>query len=179
MPTVQELALRLGMSERQVYTRIEKLGEVLRPFIRRGPRNEILLDGSGLRILEELHEREKLGKTLHEAVAELKAELRRPPAAASEDPVPGGGSSNGHPSTPLASPAANPQRTDPSLIELLSAQIEELRRDKEALLEQIRTKDRQIDELNARLSELTTLLHNQLPPTPQEARERRWWKFWK
>ncbi|GEM_PF-5251438 len=173
------------MSERQVYTRIEKLGEVLRPFIRRGPRNEILLDGSGLRILEELHEREKLGKTLHEAVAELKAELRRSspiaPGAPPSSEVAGNpnANANGDGLSTAATAEAATHGNGSSLVAILRAQIEELRRDKEALLEQIRTKDRQIDQLNARLSELTTLLHNQLPPTPQEARERRWWKFWK
>ncbi|QYA46139.1 DUF536 domain-containing protein (plasmid) [Macrococcoides bohemicum] len=47
------------------------------------------------------------------------------------------------------------------LVELLKSQIEDLKRDKSDYLEQLNTKDKQIEQLNTTLDEQQKLLHNQ------------------
>lgn len=77
MYTVRELVSLLGLStENQVRNRIEAIRDLLLPYLRRGPNNQLLLTEEGLRLLRELHVLCETGHTLKEAsnILRFKAE---------------------------------------------------------------------------------------------------------
>ncbi len=68
MYTVRELASLLGMTtENQVRNRIEAIRDLLLPYLRRGPNNQLLLTEEGLSLLRDLQALCETGHTLKEA----------------------------------------------------------------------------------------------------------------
>ena len=71
MWTIEKLRKRFGMSEQQIYRRLNAARRLLDSHIKRGDKNAILLTEGGFRILENIIELEKQGKTLSNAVLEV------------------------------------------------------------------------------------------------------------
>ena len=51
MLTIEETAVVLGMFSRQLRRRLEVAAPLLNPYIKRGPKNRVLLDGSAIEVL--------------------------------------------------------------------------------------------------------------------------------
>ena len=61
----------------------------------------------------------------------------------------------------------------------VSTEVISLRRDMGHYKDTIRLKDDEIAFLRAHLSQLSDKLTPALPPSQEEARPKRWWRFWK
>jgi len=74
------------MSDQQIYRRLNAAQKLLNGQIQRGDKNSILLTDGGFKILEDIIELEKLGKTLANAVLEVETSLRKsaPPDVGSD-----------------------------------------------------------------------------------------------
>jgi DNA-binding transcriptional MerR regulator len=75
--TVREIVSLLGLStENQVRNRIEAIRDLLLPYLRRGPNNQLLLTEEGLHLLHDLQALCETGHTLKEAanILRFKAE---------------------------------------------------------------------------------------------------------
>ncbi len=69
MWTIEKLKQRFSLSDQQIYRRLHEARRLLQPHIQRGDKNAILLTEGGFRILENIIELEKQGRTLANAVA--------------------------------------------------------------------------------------------------------------
>jgi len=120
MYTIQDLMQILGLTEDQIRDRLAQFGPILRPHLRRGARNRILLNHSGLEILRRALELEKSGRTLAEVQDLLREELAQ-------------------------KPAEQPQSLE---YELLTKLLETKEKEIHRLEEQLREKDKQIESLH-------------------------------
>lgn len=73
--TIEKLEKHFSMSDQQVYRRINVARRLLEPHIQRGDKNAIELTEGGFRILEQVVELEKQGRTLANAVDEVERSL--------------------------------------------------------------------------------------------------------
>jgi DNA-binding transcriptional MerR regulator len=151
MHDIDHLAAILGLTPNQVRVRLNEFKDLLETHLKRGDNNKILVDNDGLAILRRAKELEDLGNTLQAVSNLLKLEL----------------ASNGRKSQQEAISSASAYRDE--LVQTLRNQVEELKRDKEILVEQLKEKEREIERLH-------DLLNRQLPPARAA---RRWWQFWK
>ena len=76
MWTIDKLSERFGLSEQQIYRRIDAARHLLNSQISRGEKNAIQLNEGGFKILESLIGFEKQGQTLSIAVQNVEKELR-------------------------------------------------------------------------------------------------------
>jgi len=77
MQTLNELRATLGIgSLNQIRNRIDAIREPLRPHMKRGPNNQILIEDEGIRLLQMLQELHDTGLTIREAskIIEVKAQ---------------------------------------------------------------------------------------------------------
>ena len=138
MYTIQDLMRILGLTEDQVRERLDHYGPLLRPHLRRGTRNRILLNHSGLEILRHALEYEKSGRTLAEVRELLREELAQKPAAQPPSPE----------------------------TELLTKLLETKEKEIERLEAQLREKDKQIESLHQILYGRLPGEVEASPPTP-------------
>jgi len=150
MHDIEHIARILGLTQNQVRVRLNEFKGLLQPHIKRGENNKILIDNDGLAILKRAKELEDLGNTLQAVANMLKLEMKRSNEDSQEKGV----------------IAVSTYRDE--LIETLKNLVEELKRDKEILLEQLKDKEREIERLH-------DLLNRQLP----SPRQKRWWQFWR
>lgn len=140
--TLAELKATLGLETiPQVRHRIELLREILKPFIRRGENNEIIIEPSGTEILRRLEDLRKTGLTLEQAAKRIKDENNLEKR-------------DGRPQEAL-------DETEVNYLKLL-----------------LQEKDKQIQILLEEVQWLRSLLQNRLPPSQEEAKAKRWWRFW-
>jgi len=79
MWTIEKLKKRFGMSDQQMYRRIQAAQKPLGEHIKRGEKNCIELSEGGFSILENVIELEKQGKTLATAVREVEVSVCESP----------------------------------------------------------------------------------------------------
>jgi DNA-binding transcriptional MerR regulator len=149
MWTIKDLAKRFGLSERQVRLRLTALDDLLRQRMFTGEFGRTLVDDDGFKIFERLRQLEAKGLATSAAVEQLRQELSRD----------GGGGKGDR-----ASETVN-RGQDSELIAILKAEVEELRRDKAYLQEQLARALQQLEDLQRRA----------LPPPPR----RHWWWPWR
>ncbi len=80
MQTLNELRATLGIgSLNQIRNRIDAIRDQLRPYMKRGPNNQILIEDEGVRLLQLLQELHDTGLTIKEAskIIETNAEDKR------------------------------------------------------------------------------------------------------
>ena len=80
MQTLNELRATLGIgSLNQIRNRIDAIRDQLRPYMKRGPNNQILIEDEGVRLLQLLQELHDTGLTIKEAsrIIEANAEDKR------------------------------------------------------------------------------------------------------
>jgi chromosome segregation ATPase len=63
--------------------------------------------------------------------------------------------------------------------DLASSEAVALRRDLEHFKETLRLKDDEINFLRGHLSQLSEKIQPALPPSQEEAKKKRWWRFWR
>ena len=79
MQTLNELRATLGIgSLNQIRNRIDAIRDQLRPYMKRGPNNQILIEDEGVRLLQLLQELHDTGLTIKEAskIIEAKAQQK-------------------------------------------------------------------------------------------------------
>ncbi len=82
MWTIEKLKNHFSMSDQQIYRRLNMTQKLLDNHIQRGDKNAIVLTEGGFRILENVIGLEKQGKTLANAVEDVKTSLEPQPQAA-------------------------------------------------------------------------------------------------
>ena len=76
MATLEDVARSLGLSKRAIRLRLTALGDILDDYLTRGPRNQLILHGEAVAILQRLEEiRRSEGVPIREAAGLLKGEL--------------------------------------------------------------------------------------------------------
>jgi len=153
MYDIEHLSTRLARTKDQLRHRVKLLGKTLEPYKRSGKKGKLLLTEDGVAILERLIQLEDQGIAMSDAIEIIRQELDG--------------------DEPQSSP---PEQCQSGTIQEL---IWHLKQENEFLKDQIRSKDEQIAQLNKRLAELGQLLQQRLPPTREEIREKRWWRFWR
>jgi len=154
MHSIEDLARYLGMSEYQIRTRLREIDAVLDDHIYRGKKNRILIDDTGLKILERLRQLENEDLSVADAVQKIKEEMEKLSPTAEQKTK--------------ADPLREPQATlQTELIRAYKQMIDTLNQRIESLERQLQKKDEQIDRLQ-------DLLHNRLPPTKEEAAGKGW-----
>jgi len=130
--TIADLRQRFSLSDKAVRRRLDALAPVIAPFVSRGENNAILLSDAGVAIFDRLIQVERETKRGLRAAAEVViSEVR-----------------NGR--EPEDKPGTNADnlsvRRD-EVIELLRAQVEDLRRERDRLLAMLEAKEEQIKAL--------------------------------
>lgn len=138
MLTVKDLTDALGLSKYQVRRRIKALDGIIDDHIKRGKKSKLLVNSSGLELLRTLEDLCREGKTIDEAVQEIREDMgeSEPSAGDVEDSV----------------VQREPQRE--GLIEEKDARIEELKEQLEYLRAQIDRKEKQLEEKEEQLERL-------------------------
>jgi len=129
MMGIADLRERFGLSDKAVRRRLDALSPVIAPFVSRGENNAILLSDAGVAIFDRLIQVERETKRGLRAAAEL---------VISE--VQNGREPEGKAGANADKPAANRDE----VIELLRAQVEDLRRERDRLLAMLEAKEEQI-----------------------------------
>jgi len=76
MATLEDVARSLGLSKRSIRLRMTALGDLLEGYLSRGPRNQLILQGEAVAILERLEQiRREERIPIREAAGMLKGEL--------------------------------------------------------------------------------------------------------
>lgn len=75
MLPIEDAAVTLGLTPRQVYRRVSAVRSLLAPYIRRGQNGKLLLDPSAVEILRRAEDLRREGLTINEAVAKIKDEI--------------------------------------------------------------------------------------------------------
>ena len=75
MLPIEDAAVTLGLTPRQVYRRVAAVRPLLAPYIRRGQNGKLLLDPSAIEILRRAEELRKAGLTINEAVTKINDEI--------------------------------------------------------------------------------------------------------
>lgn len=75
MLPIEDAAVTLGLTPRQVYRRVAAVRPLLAPYIRRGRNGKLLLDPSAVEILRRAEDLRKAGLTINEAVAKINDEI--------------------------------------------------------------------------------------------------------
>jgi len=75
MLPINETAAALGLTTRQTYRRVSSLRPLLAPFIRRGEKGKLLLDGSALEILRRAESLRREGLSINEAMTTIREEI--------------------------------------------------------------------------------------------------------
>lgn len=75
MLTIEDAAVTLGLTPRQVYRRVSTVRPLLAPYVRRGQNGKLLLDSSAIEILRRAENLRKEGLTVEEAVAQIREEI--------------------------------------------------------------------------------------------------------
>lgn len=158
MHSIEDLVRYLGLSEYQIRARLREIGAVLEDHIYRGKKNRILIDDTGLKILERLRQLENEGLSVADSVQKIKEEMAELASINVQ---------NATSATPKE-PQTVPQTTSQTeLIAVYKQMIDTLNQRIESLERQLQKKDEQIDRLQ-------DLLQNRLPPTKEEAGRRGW-----
>jgi len=76
---VRAIANRFGWTDNQVRTRLEVAGSLLEPYLQSGRKNKILVDSSGLTVIDRLAQLEGEGLTVRSAVERLQSEMQPRP----------------------------------------------------------------------------------------------------
>jgi len=69
MLTVAQASEALGLSARQLRRRLDVTKPLLTPYIRRGEKNRLLLDGSAIELLRAIEDRRANGYTIEQAMS--------------------------------------------------------------------------------------------------------------
>lgn len=149
------------MSDQQIYRRLNAAQKLLDGQIRRGNKNAILLTEGGFKILEDIIELEKQGKTLTNAVLEVEGSLRK----SGQPGIQGDGSEE-----QTEKHDELRQREVTSLIEqigYLKGQLD-LR---EELLQRLQEELIQLRQENEELKRKVAIV--------EYKEHKRWWQFWK
>lgn len=146
MLTLENLTKRYGLSDRALRRRLDALGTVIEPNIRRGPNNALLFQDGALALLDRLAQLQReAGLGLADAAAQVREEVSNGRAApAGERPKSAG---------PGAEPGPNPELQ--KLLESYEARIEE--------------QARMISYLQAKLDEALSRIPALPEPTSQPA----------
>lgn len=76
---VRAIAKRFGWTDNQVRTRLEVAGNLLEPYLQSGHKNKILVNSSGLAVIDRLAQLEADGLTVTAAVEQLQSEMEPEP----------------------------------------------------------------------------------------------------
>ncbi|MFQ5796517.1 MAG: hypothetical protein ACE5JP_15910 [Candidatus Bipolaricaulia bacterium] len=76
MHTIRQLSGILGLSVNQVRNRIDALSSEFKRYTRRGQNNRLIVDSTGLKLLQRVVELEQTGQAMNEAVEAVKREAR-------------------------------------------------------------------------------------------------------
>lgn len=149
------------MSEQQIYRRLNAARRLLDGHIKRGDKNAILLTEGGFRILENIIELEKQGKTLSNAVLDVENLLKETSATPSEDEL----------IEEQRDKLEKLEKTDiTSLIEeigYLKGQLDL----KDELLRELRAEVMRLRQENEELKRKVAIV--------EYKEHKRWWQFWK
>jgi predicted RNase H-like nuclease (RuvC/YqgF family) len=154
MHSIEDLVRYLGLSEYQIRARLREIDSVLDDHIYRGKKNRILIDDTGLKILERLRQLENEGLSVADSVQKIKEEMEE------LSPITVQNATLDFPKEPQTIPQTELILVYKQMIDTLNQRIESLER-------QLQKKDEQIDRLQ-------DLLHNRLPPTKEEAARKGW-----
>lgn len=161
MWTIEKLKQRFSLSDQQIYRRLHEARRLLQPHIQRGDKNAILLTEGGFRILENIIELEKQGRTLANAVAEVEKHLQN------GGPTPDGEESlEEHPEN-LKKHSETDYRRLLEQIGYLKGQLDL----KDQLLQELKEELQKLREENVQLKSRVALVEYQ--------EQKRWWQFWK
>jgi predicted RNase H-like nuclease (RuvC/YqgF family) len=159
--TIEKLKQRFSLSDQQIYRRLHEARRLLQPHIRRGDKNAILLTEGGFRILENILELEKQGRTLANAVQEVEKHLQN-------------GSENPESDELLDKHPENLDKLYKTEYRSLLEQIGYLKGQldlKEELIRELKEELQKLREENTHLKSKVALV--------EYHEQKRWWQFWK
>jgi len=160
--TIEKLKQRFSLSDQQIYRRLHEARHLLQPHIRRGDKNAIHLTEGGFRILENIIELEKQGRTLANAVSEVEKHLQNSSKPSKEDELP-----DKHPEE-LDKLDKTEYRSLLEQIGYLKGQLDL----KDQLLRELKEEVQELREENIQLKSKFALVE-------YHEHKKRWWQFWK
>lgn len=130
MYTVKDLAQRFALHPKRVRERLAALGPLIEPHMMEGKQNAKLLTDAGMALFDRLRQLEQEGYTVQAAVRKLQEELSE------------AGKTAGHRASPQGA-SGGPAPQD-ELLEVLKAQVEDLKAERDRLLSIIENQAEQL-----------------------------------